>query len=69
MSLTISDPSHATPISHNIAIGLPARGFFHVDYQPHDPRALEPPQLPPPPPAFVKIAVTPSLTAPTDSCS
>jgi hypothetical protein len=47
VSLNISDPSHTTPISHNIAIGLPVRGFFHVDYEPHDPSALEPPQLPP----------------------
>ena len=68
MSLNISDPPHATPISHNIAIGLPVRGFFHVDYEPHDPSALEPPQLLPPPPAFVRIAVTAALTAPTDSC-
>jgi hypothetical protein len=48
ISLNISNPSHTTPISHNIAIGLPVRGFFHVDYEPHDPTALEPP--PPRPP-------------------
>ena len=47
MWLNISDPSHTTPISHNIAIELPVRGFFHVDYDPQDPSALEPPQLPP----------------------
>jgi hypothetical protein len=45
MSLNISNPSQTTTISHNIAIGLPVRGFFHVDYEPHDPSALEP--LPP----------------------
>jgi hypothetical protein len=40
MSLNISDPSRTTPISHNIAIGFPVRGFFHVNYTPHDPGAL-----------------------------
>jgi len=41
MSLNITNPSHTTPISHNIAIGRPVRGFFHVDYAPHDPSTLE----------------------------
>ena len=63
MSLNLSDPSHATPISHNIAIGLPVRGFFHVDYEARDPSALEPPRLPPLSPALVRIAVTRSLAA------
>jgi hypothetical protein len=48
LSLNVANPSHTTPISHNIAIGLPVRGFFHVDYGPHDPGALEPPPLPAP---------------------
>jgi hypothetical protein len=51
MSLNISNPSHPTPISHNIAIGLPVRGFFHVDYGLHDPSPVE---SPPPPPALLR---------------
>jgi hypothetical protein len=59
MSLNISNPSQTTPISHNIAIGLPVRGFFHVDYEPHDPSALEPPQLPSSSLPFLRVTVTP----------
>jgi len=40
MSLNVSNPSKTTPIANNIAIGRPVRGFFHVDYRPHDPSAL-----------------------------
>jgi len=65
ISLNISDPSHTTPISHNIAIGLPVRGFFHVDYEPHDPSALEPPLATAP---AVRTTVTSSRSSPDNPC-
>jgi hypothetical protein len=37
MSLNIANPGHTTPISHNINIGFPVRGFFALTYSPHDP--------------------------------
>lgn len=37
MSLNISNPSHTTPISHNIVIGLPVRRFVQVDYALREP--------------------------------
>jgi hypothetical protein len=43
ISLPIGNPSHSTPITHNVAIGKPIRGFFRVDYTAHDPSYLEPP--------------------------
>jgi hypothetical protein len=30
-------PRQATPITHNVAIGHPIRGFFHTTYTYHDP--------------------------------
>jgi hypothetical protein len=42
MSLNIGNPSHATPLSHNINTAFPVRGFFALRYSPHDPAALEP---------------------------
>jgi hypothetical protein len=62
MSLNIANPAHTTPISHNINIGFPVRGFFALTYSPHDPSALEPPPPPPPPPRLLRVRVTPSPT-------
>lgn len=42
LSLSLSSPSQSTPIQHNVAIGLPIRGFFHVDYKPSDVSGLIP---------------------------
>jgi hypothetical protein len=36
MSLTLSNPARETPISHNINIAEPVRGFFRVRYRPAD---------------------------------
>jgi hypothetical protein len=33
LSLSLSDPSHTTPITHNVSILNPIRGFFHLPYQ------------------------------------
>jgi hypothetical protein len=65
MSLNIENPSHTTPISHNINIGFPVRGFFALAYSPHDPSALEPPPPPPPPQHLLRVSVTP-YPAPTE---
>ncbi len=40
LALSLSDPSQPTPITHNVAIGEPVRGFFRVDYAPRDPSAI-----------------------------
>ena len=40
ISLGIAYPARATPITHNVAIGEAIRGFFRVDYSPHDPSAI-----------------------------
>jgi hypothetical protein len=48
MSLHIADPSHSTPVSHNINIGFPVRGFLVLPYSWHDPSRLEPPPTPAP---------------------
>ncbi len=42
LSLNLADPTKATPITHNVDIAEPIRGFFHVDYTPADPSSLEP---------------------------
>lgn len=42
LKLNLSHPSNPSPISHNINIVHPVRGFVRVDYTPHDPSSLEP---------------------------
>lgn len=42
LSMSLSDPSHSTPIQHNVAIGFPIRGFFRVDYAARDVSGLIP---------------------------
>jgi hypothetical protein len=42
LRLNINDPTHTTPITHNINIADPIRGFFRVDYTFSNPAALEP---------------------------
>jgi Ig-like domain from next to BRCA1 gene len=43
LSLDLSNPTHTTPITHNVGIGnLPIRGFFRTTYNPADPSQLEP---------------------------
>jgi hypothetical protein len=59
MSLNIRNPSHTTPISHNINIGFPVRGFFALTYSPHDPSALEPPPPPHPSQHLLRVSSAP----------
>lgn len=40
ISLNLLDPEHATPIRHNVGIGLPIRGFFRTDYSYRNPTGL-----------------------------
>jgi hypothetical protein len=42
LSMNLSNPTHTTPITHNVNIGEPIRGFFRVNYAFSDPSALEP---------------------------
>jgi hypothetical protein len=42
LSLDLSNPTRATPITHNIGIGSAIRGFFRTSYTFADPSALEP---------------------------
>jgi hypothetical protein len=42
LSLNLADPTRATPITHNVGIAEPIRGFFHVDYTAADPSSLQP---------------------------
>ncbi len=37
ISLSVLRPAQATPITHNVAIDHPIRGFFHTTYTYHDP--------------------------------
>lgn len=46
MSLNIGNPTHSTPISHNINIAFPVRGFLALSYSSRDPSSLEPPHSP-----------------------
>jgi hypothetical protein len=41
MSLNLANPTQKTPITHNISIANPVRGFFRVPYVPSDPSGLE----------------------------
>jgi hypothetical protein len=41
----IANPSHSTPVSRNINIGFPVRGFLALPYSSHDPSRLESPAL------------------------
>lgn len=41
LSLSLSDPSHTTPISHNVSMAYPIRGFFHLPYQWASPPAVD----------------------------
>jgi len=40
ISLSLGNPAHTTPISHNVNIPYPVRGFFRIGYQP-----VSPPQI------------------------
>lgn len=42
LSLDLSNPTHTTPITHNVNIGGDIRGFFRTKYVFSDPSALEP---------------------------
>jgi Ricin-type beta-trefoil lectin domain-like len=42
LRLNTSNPTHTTPITHNVNIDEPVRGFFRVDYGFSDPSSLEP---------------------------
>jgi len=43
LSLDLSNPTHTTPITHNVGIGkLPIRGFFRTTYTFSNPASLEP---------------------------
>ena len=55
LSMSLSNPSHSTPIANNVNIGFPIRGFFRVDYSAHDASVLAPP--PPTPPTLLTLAV------------
>jgi hypothetical protein len=46
LKLNLSHPSNASPIEHHINISHDVRGFIRVDYSPHDPSSLEPPNPP-----------------------
>ena len=39
ISLSVLHPERATPITHNVAISHPIRGFFHTSYTYQDPRS------------------------------
>ena len=43
ISLSLAKPTKKTPITHNVGIDEPIRGFFGVDYAYHDPSALAAP--------------------------
>lgn len=43
LSMSLSNPSHSTPIPTNVNISFPIRGFFRVDYSAHNASALAPP--------------------------
>jgi hypothetical protein len=40
LSLDLSQPTRATPITHNVNISRPIRGFFRTKYTYHDPHAV-----------------------------
>jgi hypothetical protein len=40
LALNVKDPTRATPITHNVAIGDPIRGFFRIPYSFRDPGLL-----------------------------
>lgn len=40
LSLSLDNPSHTTPINHNVNIRYPIRGFFHISY-----RWVSPPEV------------------------
>ena len=40
ISVNLNDPSHATPMKHNVAIAHPIRGFFRTDYAYRNPTGL-----------------------------
>jgi hypothetical protein len=42
LSLNINNPIHTTPITHNVNIAHPIRGFFRVNYTFSNPASLEP---------------------------
>ena len=40
LALNVKDPARPTPITHNVAIADPIRGFFRIPYSFRDPSAL-----------------------------
>ena len=46
LSLDLSHPSEKTPITHNVGIPDPIRGFFRTRYDAADPSKLVPPSPP-----------------------
>lgn len=46
ISLNVSDPTKVTPITHNVGISDPIRGFFRIVYTADDPSGLEPSATP-----------------------
>ncbi len=42
LSLCLADPAGKSPITHNVGVDAPIRGFFRVPYSPADPHHLEP---------------------------
>src|SRR5437899_1309185 len=40
LSMNVAEPTQAIPITHNVAIGEPIRGFFRLDYRFKDPRSV-----------------------------
>jgi Ig-like domain from next to BRCA1 gene len=47
LTIDLSNPTHTSPIKHNVDIGRDVRGFFRTSYAFSDPRSLEPtPPLP-----------------------
>ncbi len=43
LTLSLANPTHRTPIGHNVAIANPVRGFFRVPYEYRDPSLLATP--------------------------
>jgi hypothetical protein len=55
LSMSLSNPSHSTPIPNNVNISFPIRGFFRVDYSAHNAAAL----AQPPVTATLSVSCTP----------
>jgi hypothetical protein len=62
LSLDLSNPTHTTPITHNVNIGGEIRGFFRTSYAFSNPAALEPTTPLPSNALFVGSGTTSPLT-------